>query len=308
MNATLLCKFHGVEGDIAIGMSAYEWLNPFAATFLVSIVPIGFLLGIPLVSRFLNGTSSKMTARKSLSRKAESHTHGHGQESGLPLNAMMCFAAGSLLADSLDHLTEEAKTRDPHTVTAQVLIGIVAFFLIDRFSRLVHTHDHSSAHDQKARRALSVGYLSLVADAVHNFTDGLAIAASFSRSLRSGLSTTLAIFMHEIPHELGDYALLAKSGFAHAKIIHLQLMTAGAAFAGTAVGVSIESGWLGQGSGEQQWLLPVTCGGFLYLALCTIMSEVMGDEARNKSVRHLLVDTGALLLGIAVLQVFEHLF
>ncbi len=247
---------------------SHQWMNPFIATFTISVIPILSLVFVPLLN---------------------------SKQSGLPLNFMMCFAAGSLLTDALDHLTEEAATRDPQTVTMQTLLGIVLFFAIDKITRFVHDHD-SSSH--------SAGYLSLIADAVHNFTDGLAIAASFGKNMRSGLATTAAIFMHEIPHELGDYALLSKSGYNHAEIIQLQFLTAGAAFAGTGVGVAIENGWMNIGK-DSQWLLPLTCGGFLYLSLCTILSEVVQNDKRNKSFLECIKDILAVLGGIAVLHFLE---
>jgi zinc transporter ZupT len=261
-----------------------QWIQPFLATFVISIIPVGMLLAMPLI-----GSVLRMFQGKS-STKAK----------GLPLNSIMCFAAGSLLADALNHLAEEAKQNDPRTVAIQTLVGIFVFFLIDRVSRL------AGSHNQK-RSSQSIGYLSLIADAVHNFTDGLAIAASFAKSIKSGVATTTAIFMHEIPHELGDYALLAKSGFSHAKIIQLQLLTAGAAFAGTAVGMAIESGELVSSVGHS-WLLPVTCGGFLYLALCSILSEVMEDGNRNKTLSPIILDSIYFAAGIAMLQYLESNF
>lgn len=247
----------------------YEAYFPLGATFVVSIIPVFMLMAIPKGGR-------------------------------LPLDSMMCFAAGSLLADSLHHLVEEAgRAKDPQGVALYVLAGIVSFFLIDRLSQLFHQHDHK----QSGKTSHSAGYLSLIADGVHNFTDGLAISASFSKGCPSGLATTLAIFMHEIPHELGDYAVLAKSGFGHGRIIQLQMMTAGAAFAGTAVGMGIQSGSLIQIDGD--WLMPVTCGGFLYLALCTILGEVNGEKGNARTV---LSNVLAMVSGIGVLHLLELYF
>lgn len=271
----------------------HDWWSPFLATFVVSIIPIGILLAMPLASRLLDG---RQAPGKRITRSGKKSVEPHPR---LPLNAMMCFAAGSLLADALEHIVEEAKEGNAETVCTFTLAGIVIFFVIDRMTRLVHRHD--SSHSSS-----SVGYLSLIADAVHNFTDGLAISASFAKSRRSGLATTTAIFMHEIPHELGDYALLSKSGFSHSHILWLQVMTAGAAFAGTAVGLVVEWGALA-GTGPN-WLLPLTCGGFLYLGLCTILPEVLGDQEAPQGPRQLLVDAGALLGGIAVLQLLEAYF
>lgn len=259
-----------------------EWAKPFVATFVVSIIPVLMLLAIPALSAVLGGGRKGKGAQKA---------------AGLPLSLMMCFAAGSLLTDSLFHLAEEAKERDPHTVALHTLLGIVLFFVIDKGSRLIHTHGSSASS--------STGYLSLIADGVHNFTDGLAIAASFAKGHKSGVATTVAIFMHEIPHELGDYALLAKAGFSHGRIIQVQLFTGAAAFAGTAVGAGIERGALSGRGGD--WLLPVTCGGFLYLGLCSILGEVLSDSSRNAA-KHAAAETAAFVLGIGILTVLEQTF
>ena len=83
------------------------------------------------------------------------------------------------------------------------------------------------------------GWLNLAADFAHNFTDGLAIAASFSASPKIGLITSLAIIVHEVPHEIGDYAILVQSGFSHYKAAFAQLTTAVGALMGTVLGLSL---------------------------------------------------------------------
>ena len=84
------------------------------------------------------------------------------------------------------------------------------------------------------------GYLNLVADFTHNITDGLAMAASFYASPAVGASTTLAVFLHEIPHEVGDFALLVQSGFSKRKAMGAQFVTAIGAFLGTLIGIAIQ--------------------------------------------------------------------
>lgn len=268
------------------------------ATFAVSIFPV-FLLGlIPSVSAVFSSGKPKSTKS----------TH----QPYLPLNFMMCFAAGSLLADSLVHLSEDIKESEFYLSKVIVcLVGILVFFIIDRASRLhshSHGHDHSSSKGmeekkkKKGSEKMHIGFISLIADAVHNFTDGMAIAAAFGKSLKTGLTSSFAIFLHEIPHELGDYALLTKFGFSHADVIKWQLTTGAAAFAGVGFGLAVEGG-LFQGQGVD-WLLPFSCGGFLYLALCSILAEVLSDEQRT-GVKAVVLDACALSLGVAIIFMME---
>lgn len=151
------------------------------------------------------------------------------------------------------------------------------------------------------------GLLSLIADGVHNFTDGLAIAASFSNSYSLGLSTSMAIMLHEVPHELGDYAILMRCGFKHEQIILLQLLTAAGAFLGTLTGIFIEGGanaWLNVSSNGDA-LLPFAAGGFLYVALCSMLPEVLADHQSRPAMRHALGQFLAFLAGVALMSLVD---
>lgn len=264
------------------------WWYPLLATFFISAVPIGLLSFVPLVE--------KLILRKA-NIKRRSTRHGD-VEKGLPLSMMMSFAAGSLVTDAVHHFAE---LNSPETgLVFWTLAGIVFFFFVDKLGRFA-----SAQSSDITKKASSIGYLSLIADAIHNFTDGLAIAASFSQSKTAGgISTTLAIFLHEIPHELGDYAVLAKAGYRHAKIMYLQIATALAAFIGTITGIAIEYGLFGMYF-DTNILLPFTSGGFLYLGLCTILSEVLSNDTRSASFSAIFIDTGAFILGSALLQFLE---
>jgi zinc and cadmium transporter len=217
---------------------------------------------------------------------------------------MMCFASGSLLADAISHLSEVTDPVIAESNSKWALVGVLLFFFVDKFSRYASRSSRVAGKDKKLSQ-MNIGYLSLIADAVHNFTDGLAISASFSRNLSTGIATTFAIFLHEIPHELGDYAVLAKAGFNHGKIINLQIGTAIAAFLGTLTGLGIEMGLLGSVV-DANFLLPLSCGGFLYLGLCSILAEVMADEERNGNFRDTVVDLTAFVAGGALLHLLEH--
>lgn len=155
------------------------------------------------------------------------------------------------------------------------------------------------------KKIRSSGILSLVADAIHNFTDGLALFASFSRDFKLGLSTTTAIFFHEVPHELGDYAILSKAGFGHNEIIFTQIATAGSAFLGVFAGWAIQRQWIPSfGVLREESLLPFASGGFLYVALCSILPEA-NEEGEAMSLKAVILRSSAFWSGILLISLLH---
>ncbi|XP_061427650.1 LOW QUALITY PROTEIN: zinc transporter Slc39a7-like [Lethenteron reissneri] len=149
--------------------------------------------------------------------------------------------------------------------------------------------------EEEPKRELQVsGYLNLAADVTHNFTDGLAIGASFLVGPNVGVVTTLTILLHEIPHEIGDFAILLQSGCTKRQAMWLQLLTAVGALAGTACSLLAE----GAGEAASAWVLPFTAGGFIYIATVSILPELLGRAAPlAQSARQLV----AMLTGVAMM-------
>eukprot|EP00053_Salpingoeca_punica_P011825 m.105358 g.105358 ORF g.105358 m.105358 type:complete len:389 (+) comp15794_c0_seq4:349-1515(+) len=116
----------------------------------------------------------------------------------------------------------------------------------------------------------AAGVLNLMVNTLDNFTHGLAVAAAFCMSIKVGMLTTLAIVLHEIPHEIGDYAILIKSGFSRPRAIFWQLCTSSGGIVGTIVGLTIEG--VGQAT---TWILPFTAGGFIYIALVSLAPDLL---------------------------------
>lgn len=246
------------------------------ATFITSIVPVYFLHLLPYLS--ISPVESSITPRSS-PRKGK-----RGTRNPVPawiLDWMAAFAAGALLADALLHLMQgHPHDEHPHMHTDDnrfVLIGIMFFFSTDKlvryFSECKEHERHKGVHKQHGSthsHGESNSWLPLLADALHNLTDGIAIASSFVLSHAVGWKTTLAIFLHEIPHELGDYAVLAKANVPHKRIIRVQLLTGVVAFGGSAFGYFF---------GERiKGLNGVAAGGFVYLALTGIVPDVLRSE------------------------------
>ena len=158
-------------------------------------------------------------------------------------------------------------------------------------------------------------YLNLIADFTHNITDGLALSSSFYASPTLGATTTVAVFFHEIPHEVGDFALLIQSGFSKRRAMGAQFVTALGAFLGTCLGIAVQElgktevgeklndantkGLFGTGLGWGDMLLPFTAGTFLYVGTVAVIPELLetgphkGQEVRKTVIQFLAIFVGA---------------
>lgn len=118
------------------------------------------------------------------------------------------------------------------------------------------------------------GYLNLVVNCMDNFSHGLAIAGSFCVGTWPGMVTTMAIITHEIPHEIGDYAILIRSGFSRQQAIIAQLLTSAGGIVGASFGLLSSNS-----ANDSLWILPFTAGGFLYIALVGLLPDMLKDES-----------------------------
>ncbi|KAF9390064.1 hypothetical protein CPB97_010060 [Podila verticillata] len=159
--------------------------------------------------------------------------------------------------------------------------------------------------DKPTNNIKGSAYLNLLADASHNFTDGLAMAASFYASPAIGATTTVAVFFHEIPHEIGDYAILIQSGFTKSMAMKAQFVTAVGAFLGTIVGIVLEE-WGRQGSrGDtfaRELVLPITAGGFLYIGSVGVIPDLLSlSGKRSADLAQFSRETIAMLTGVGLM-------
>ncbi|KKK21539.1 ZIP Zinc transporter [Aspergillus ochraceoroseus] len=165
------------------------------------------------------------------------------------------------------------------------------------------------------------GYLNLIADFTHNITDGLAMSSSFYASPTIGATTTVAVFFHEIPHEVGDFALLIQSGFSKRKAMGAQFVTAIGAFLGTLIGIAVQefggpaaidptsgssslSGLLGTSLTWGDMLLPFTAGTFLYVGTVSVIPELLetGQDKRVE-IKKTIVQFLAVAVGAGIMLV-----
>ncbi|XP_053554549.1 zinc transporter ZIP10 [Bombina bombina] len=166
-----------------------------------------------------------------------------------------------------------------------------------------HSHGHChSGKDMKDTGIANIAWMVIMGDGMHNFSDGLAIGAAFSAGLTGGISTSVAVFCHELPHELGDFAVLLKAGMTVNQAIVYNLLSAMMAYVGMLIGTAV-----GQYANNiTHWIFAVTAGMFLYVALVDMLPEMLhGDEEESGhcALGQFILQNLGLLLGFAIMLV-----
>jgi len=212
------------------------------------------------------------------------------------------FAAGTLLGTAFFDLLPEATHEAEKTgidIFLWTLIGITIFFLIERFIHWFHHHE--DFHDNKEEKKSTVP-LIIIGDTVHNFIDGVVIAATFMVSIPLGIATTFAVAAHEIPQEIGDFGLMLHKGLKKKKIILINILSAAAAFAGAILTYLL-------GDVLEKYIaifLSLTAGFFIYIASSDLIPEIHHEKRKGFA----LVETTLLILGMAIIWIairfFEH--
>uniref|UniRef100_UPI00398F88E3 zinc transporter ZIP10 isoform X2 n=1 Tax=Pristiophorus japonicus TaxID=55135 RepID=UPI00398F88E3 len=162
-----------------------------------------------------------------------------------------------------------------------------------------HGHCHSNKEMQNAGIA-NIAWMVIMGDGMHNFSDGLAIGASFSSSITGGLSTSIAVFCHELPHELGDFAVLINAGMSVKQAIVYNLLSALLAYVGVVIGIAV-----GQYTHNlTQWIFAITAGMFLYVALVDMLPEMLHRPTDNRSrakFGHFALQNAGMLCGFTIM-------
>jgi len=210
---------------------------------------------------------------------------------GRILMALVGFASGSLIgAVFFDLIPEAAESGQP--IWLYIVAGIVFFFIMEKFLYWRHCHDETC-------QVHSFAYLNLIGDGVHNFTDGVLIAASFLVSSSLGFTTSLAVVFHEIPQELGDFGVLLYGGFEKKKALIYNFLSAITAVVGALVTYFLAS----QVQGLAQLLVPFAAGGFIYIAATDLMPELHKKSQMKDSV----IQLSTLLTGITLMFIVDML-
>lgn len=206
---------------------------------------------------------------------------------GRILMVLVGFASGSLLGAVFFDLIPEA-VETGQAIWIYIVAGILIFFVMEKFLYWRHCHDENC-------EVHNFAYLNIIGDGIHNFIDGMLIAAGFLTSASLGFTTTLAVMFHEIPQELGDYGVLLYGGFGSRKALAYNFLSAITAIAGALV-----TYLLVEGSNVQvlaELLVPFAAGGFIYIATTDLMPELH----KRTQVKDSVIQMVALLLGITLM-------
>lgn len=206
---------------------------------------------------------------------------------------LVALGVGALLGDAFIHLVPEALESSgapPLGPSLLVLAGVLVFFAVDKLIR--RRADARGLGATQPRIELVV--LNAAGDGVHNFIDGVLIAAAHLVSPSLGLSTTLAVICHEVPQELADFAILVHAGMNTRRAIALNLASASAAVLGTVCTLAIGAT---AGPALVRVLIPVTAGGFVYIAAANLMPDLQ----RDRSLGALVSQLSLIAFGIAVM-------
>ncbi len=203
------------------------------------------------------------------------------------INLFISLAIGALLGDAFIHIIPEAfeSRLGSNLASILVIIGILLFFIIEKF---IHWHHHGE--DTEESHVHPVGKLVLFTDGFHNFIDGVIIGASFIVSIPVGIATTLAVILHEIPQEIGDFAVLIHAGYTKKRALWLNLISALASVLGLIVvfifGNIIDDIAL--------WFIPIAAGGFIYIAVADLIPELH----KTKNIKHSFIQLSVIMIGV----------
>ena len=244
-------------------------------------------LGYILIFTFLGSIASLMGGVILLSKEKFALKISH---------FLASFAAGVLLGTAFFDLLPEAMHEGKgleDDIFLFTLLGIVIFFLIERFIHWFHHHEEPHEHEKETKSTVP---LIIIGDTVHNFIDGVVIAATFLISIPLGIITAVAVAAHEIPQEIGDFGLLLHKGLRRKKILMLNVLSASVAFLGAILTYVL-------GSDIVEKYIPIflalTAGFFIYIASSDLIPEIHYEKRRGFA----LIETLLLIFGIVVIWV-----
>ncbi|ODQ67546.1 Zip-domain-containing protein [Nadsonia fulvescens var. elongata DSM 6958] len=290
-------------GESLEGRANFVLIDEKRNTILGCALFVGFLIFIVLDKgmRILAGGGGHS--------HSHNHSHSHPQEDDHDASQLLSGTSTSIEKSEIE--SKEIKNRKKGGLSSS------------------GAHEGSSAVRLSTDPPNSVklsAYLNLIADFSHNITDGIAISSSFFISKNVGATTCLAVFFHEIPHEVGDFALLIQGGFSKSRAMQAQFVTAIGAFLGTFIGIGLQ--WLANGSMSEatdvldaaaqastnglfgttvtvgDLTLPFTAGGFLYIGTVGVIPEILELDSKLTKWEHFkqsMTQMFAMILGIGIM-------
>lgn len=205
---------------------------------------------------------------------------------------LVSFAVGALFGDVFIHLLPQSFENLGINLSTSlyILTGIFIFFVLEKFIRWRHCHIPTSREHMHP-----VAMLNVIGDGAHNLIDGMIVAASFMTSIQVGIATALAVILHEIPQEIGDFGVLVHSGLSVRKALFFNFLLASTAIFGAIITLILGSCV----KGFEFYLLPITAGGFLYIAGSDLIPELHRDHVVKVSTS--LIQLISIMLGIGIM-------
>ncbi|MFA5406861.1 MAG: ZIP family metal transporter [Candidatus Nanoarchaeia archaeon] len=204
------------------------------------------------------------------------------------LMGLVALSAGALLGGAFLHLLPEAMNEFGFEgINEFVIIGFVLFFIVEKTLGWRHCHD-------KECKVHTFAYMNLFGEAIHNFIDGIIIASSYTINFELGVATTIAVIMHEIPQEIGDFGVLVYGGYSKKKAITLNLLIALTCVLGGVIGFYISNSI----DGFTKALLPLAAGGFIYISASDLIPELKKEVSLGKSMATIIT----FLAGISLMM------
>jgi zinc and cadmium transporter len=223
------------------------------------------------------------------------------------VDRMVSVSVGILLATALLHSLPEAFNApgvSPQTLFAFLLVGLLGFFVLEKAALLRHNHHHEGDghghhHGHDAENAGRSGWMVLVGDGIHNFVDGILIAAAFMADPKVGILTSLAIIAHEIPQEVGDFMVLLNAGFSKSRALIYNLACGLLSVIGGVLGYL----FLDSAKPLIPYLLVFASSSFIYIAV----SDLMPQMHRRPHVGESIKQIGLITLGVALVLLLSFL-
>ncbi|OGD53322.1 hypothetical protein A3K81_02535 [Candidatus Bathyarchaeota archaeon RBG_13_60_20] len=219
------------------------------------------------------------------------------------LAVMIAYSAGTILGAALfDLLPEAVETVEAALVFPMVALGFIVFMFLERILYWYHGHGHGHEFEARGKKAppKEFAYLNILGDLIHNFIDGMIIAAGFINSFNVGLTTTIAVAFHELPQEIGDYGILVYAGMERRRALLFNFLASLSAVLGGFVGSSFFASVENLGG----YMIAFSAGAFIFLAASELIPEMHNEDSRLRSMIQMFV----LVLGMLTIYMVGLVF